>query len=149
KEQCGLRAAPAARRRRPSLDATDGATAPRGAKRANWILTVGLVLTSYRRDSANPGGCVPIHGSLRARRWCVPERSIRTGMFKTMTPRTQDRAVRRRPHVGGDHGSSTRSPAIGTDQRRQSAHRAGGTRTETDPHGPSDPRFAYLTRSFD
>jgi len=80
---------------------------------------------------------------------CVPERSIRTGMFKTMTHTTSDRAVRRRPRVGGDHGSSTRSPVIGTDRSRQSAHRAGGTKTETDPHGPSDPRFAYLTRSFD
>jgi len=80
---------------------------------------------------------------------CVPERSIRTGMFKTMTHTTSDRAVRRRPRVGGDHGSSTRSPVIGTDRSRQSAHRAGGMATDIDPHGPSDPHFAYLTRSFD
>jgi hypothetical protein len=78
----------------------------------------------------------------------VRDGSGREGI-KTMTRKTQDRVVRRRRDLDGDHGSSTRSPVIGTDRSRQSAHRAGGTRTETDPHGPSDPRFAYLTRSFD
>jgi len=66
-----------------------------------------------------------------------------------MTDKTQDGAVRRRPEVSGDGGSSTRSPVIDTDQSRRRADGAAGIGTETHWHGPSDPRFAYLTRSFD
>jgi len=34
-------------------------------------------------------------------------------------------------------------------QRRLNARRADGTGTKADPFGPSDPRYAYLTRSHD
>ena len=42
----------------PSVGATDGAPVPRGVKRTNWILTVGLVFRSYRRYSVKRGGRV-------------------------------------------------------------------------------------------
>lgn len=145
-----MRAGPAARRPSRSLDATDGATAPRGAKRANWILAVGLVLTSYRRYSAKCSCRVPNSG-VRFAHSVVCAGALDPGgkASKTMTRKTQDWVVRRRRDLDSDHGFSTPSPVIDTDRSRQSAQRAGGTRTETDPHGPSDPRFAYLTRSFD
>ena len=69
-----------------------------------------------------------------------------------MTHKTQDLATVRRRGRGGDRLSSRRSPMIGGDQSRQGAHRAEDSedsRTNRVPNGPSDPRFSYLTRSFD
>ena len=144
-----MRAGPTARRPSPSLDATDGATAPRGAKRANWILTVGLVLTSYRRYSAKPGGRVPIR--IASATAVVDVRSLDPdGRFKAMRHKTQDLAtvIQRGPGVVR-RSLSRRSPVIGSERSRQGANRAEDSRTDPVPNGPSDPRFSYLTRSFD
>jgi hypothetical protein len=62
-------------------------------------------------------------------------------MFKTMMPTTQDRAVRRRPHVGGDHGSSTHSPVIGTIE-------ADGAPTELAAPGPKQTGAVQATRAL-
>jgi hypothetical protein len=65
-----------------------------------------------------------------------------------MTLRRQDLAARGRGQLNRDRGSRQRSSAVDT-QRRLNARRADGTRTEADALGPSDPRYAYLTRSYD
>jgi hypothetical protein len=66
-----------------------------------------------------------------------------------MTHKTQDLTTVGRPRLGNGRRPSTRSPLIVSDQSRHNAQHADGTRTTTDPHSSSDPRFAYLTRSFD
>lgn len=66
-----------------------------------------------------------------------------------MTHKTQDLATVRRRGPGGDRRSSRRSPVIGSDQNRHNARRADDSRTNTVPNGPSNPRFSYLSRSFD
>jgi hypothetical protein len=66
-----------------------------------------------------------------------------------MTHKTLDLTTVRRPRVGKGRRPSVRSPLIVSDQSRHNAQQAAGTGTTTEPHNSSDPRFAYLTRSFD
>jgi len=47
-----------------------------------------------------------------------------------------------------DRGSLRLSPAIGA-RRRLNTPRSNGSATKAHPHGPSDPRYAYLTQSHD
>jgi len=47
-----------------------------------------------------------------------------------------------------DRGSRRLSSAVDA-QRRLNARRADGARTKADPFGPSDPRYAHLTRAHD
>lgn len=109
---------------------------------------LGLVLTSYRRYSAKRGGRVPIR--IASATALVYVRSLDPdGRFKAMTHKTQDLARVRRRGPGGDRRLSRRSPVIGSDQSRHNALRADNSRTNTVPNGPSNPRFSYLTRSFD
>jgi hypothetical protein len=65
-----------------------------------------------------------------------------------MTLRRQDLAARRRGELNRDRGARRLSQAVDA-QRHLNARRTGSTRTKADPHGPSDPSYAYLTRSYD
>ena len=116
----------------PSVGATDGAPVPRGVKRTNWILTVGLVFRSYRRYSVKRGGRVLVRIASATAVVCAGA-WIRTGRFKTMTHKTQDLAMARRRGVGGDRRSSGRSLVIGSDQSRHNVRRADDTGTKNRP----------------
>jgi hypothetical protein len=65
-----------------------------------------------------------------------------------MTPRRQDWAARRRGELNRARIDRRPLPAIDA-QQGLSAQRADGTRTKAGAVGPSDPRYAYLTRSHD
>jgi hypothetical protein len=65
-----------------------------------------------------------------------------------MTRRTRDLPERRRGELNRDRTIHRVSLAIDA-QRRLNARRADGSRTKADPFGPSDPRYAYLIRSYD
>jgi hypothetical protein len=65
-----------------------------------------------------------------------------------MTRKTHDLAARRRGELTHDRGSRRLVRAVDT-QRRLPSRRAAGPQTKADPHGPSDPRYAYLTQSHD
>ena len=66
----------------------------------------------------------------------------------TMTRTEQNAAARRRGELSRDRGSRRISPTIDA-QRRLNAVQADGTRTNVDPFGPNDRRYAYPTRSYD
>ena len=132
-------------------------SAPRGVRRGLLVLTAGLVPYFYWRY---PTG--PVVASQSAR-WSRPNLIERAGVpalflprgpdrgtegLKTMTLRRQDLAARRRGELNRDHGSRRVSSAIEA-QRRLNSRRADGGRTRADPLGPSDPRYAYLTRTHD
>ena len=63
-----------------------------------------------------------------------------------MARRRQDLAARMRGESNRDRGSRRVSAAIDA-QRRLNLRRVDGTRAKAAPVGPSDPRYAYLTRS--
>jgi hypothetical protein len=65
-------------------------------------------------------------------------------------PRTEHNlAARKRGELSRDRGSRGISPAIDA-QRRLNALQADSTRTNADPFGPTDRRYAYpTTRSYD
>jgi hypothetical protein len=65
-----------------------------------------------------------------------------------MTLTGQDLAALRRGELNRDRGLRRLSEAIDA-QRRLNARRADATRAKAHPVGPSDPRHAYLTRSYD
>ena len=65
-----------------------------------------------------------------------------------MTRTEHDRAARRRGELARDHGSRRVRLAIDA-QRRLTARSARDNRIKPDPVGPSDPRYAYLTRTHD
>jgi hypothetical protein len=65
-----------------------------------------------------------------------------------MTQTEHDLAARSGGELIRDRGSRRRSSAIDA-QRRLNARRADGTRTKAEPFGPSDPRYAQLTRAHD
>ena len=65
-----------------------------------------------------------------------------------MTRKTRDLAARRRDELTRDRGSRQLSQAIDA-RRRLSARRVDGAGTKPDRFGPSDPRYAYLTRAYD
>ena len=66
----------------------------------------------------------------------------------TMTRTEQNVAARRGGELSRDRGSRRISPTIDA-QRRLNAVQADGTRTNVDPFGPNDRRYAYPTRSYD
>ncbi len=124
-------------------------SAPRGVRRGSLVLTAGSVSYFYRRYPTGP--VVASYLIERAGVLALSFRAGRTGGregLKTMTHRRQDLAARRRGELTGDHGSRRLSPAIDA-QRRLNSRRADGAQTKGDPFGPSDPRYAYLTRSHD
>jgi hypothetical protein len=61
---------------------------------------------------------------------------------------TRDLPERRRGELNPDHTNHQVSSAIDA-QLRLNARQADSTRTRADPVGPSDPRYAYLTRAHD
>ena len=65
-----------------------------------------------------------------------------------MTSDTQDRAARRRREL---ESQSRLEATIGGDRDPTKLERpaSGPRRGQADPFGPSDDRFAYLTRSYD
>ena len=65
-----------------------------------------------------------------------------------MAQTRHDLAARRRGELNRDYRSLRLSPAIDA-KRRLNAQRADRTRTKADLLGPSDPRHAHLTRSYD
>jgi hypothetical protein len=65
-----------------------------------------------------------------------------------MTRMAQDLAARRRVELNRDRGYRRLALAIET-QRYLNTRRLDSTRTEAHPRGPSDPRYAYLTRAHD
>ena len=65
-----------------------------------------------------------------------------------MTRIEQGRAARRRGELARDRGSRRVSSVIDA-QRRLNTRPARGAPTKADPVGPSDPRYAYLTRTYD
>jgi hypothetical protein len=65
-----------------------------------------------------------------------------------MTHIENGRAARRRGELARDHGSR-RVPLVIDAQRRLTARSARDNRTKPDPAGPSDRRYAYLTRTHD
>lgn len=124
--------------------------ASRGGRPGLLVLTAGLACRSAgvtppaRWPRPNPveraGGSRPL-----------PLRVVSTEGWegwKTVTRTEQDRAARRRGELARDRGSRRVSSAIDA-QRRLHARRERGTPTKADPVGPSDPRYAYLTRTYD
>jgi hypothetical protein len=91
------------------------------------------------------------HRDLNAR-GASPQPSARTQYdgkaSKTMTHRRQDLGARRRGELDRDRGSRRLSQAIDA-KRRLNDRRADSPRTKPHPVGPSDPRYGYLTRSYD
>jgi hypothetical protein len=65
-----------------------------------------------------------------------------------MTRRTRDLPKRTRGEPNRDRTIQRVSSAIDA-QRLPNALRAVGTGTKAEPAGPSDPRYAYLTRAYD
>ena len=65
-----------------------------------------------------------------------------------MTRSEHNRAARRRDVLAREPWSRRIPLAIGA-QRRLTAQSAADNRTNPDPAGPSDPRYAYLTRTYD
>jgi hypothetical protein len=65
-----------------------------------------------------------------------------------MTHTEHSRAARRRGELTRDRGSRRLSRAIDA-QRRLNSRRPDRTRIKADPFGPTDPRYAYLTRVHD
>ena len=65
-----------------------------------------------------------------------------------MTRTEHNLAARKRGELSRDRGSRRISPTIDA-QRRLNALQADGTRTNADPFGPNDRRYAYPTRSYD
>ena len=65
-----------------------------------------------------------------------------------MTRTEHNLAARRRGELSRDRESARISPAIDA-QRRLNALQTDGTRTNADPFGPNDRRYAYPTRSYD
>jgi hypothetical protein len=66
----------------------------------------------------------------------------------TMKRMEHDSAARRRGELTRDRGSRRVSVAIDA-RRRLNSGRAAGLRTRAGPHGPRDPRYAYLAHSHD
>jgi hypothetical protein len=97
-----------------------------------------------------PGGLVPIW--LNARGF-FPS-SLRVAPIEGwegsegMTRTEREPAARRRGELARDHGSRKVSSAVDA-KRRLNVRRARGIPTKTVPVGPSDPRYAYLTRTYD
>lgn len=65
-----------------------------------------------------------------------------------MTRTDDDRAARPCDELGRDRGSR-RVPSVTDVQRRSTARAVRDARTEPDPVGPRDPRYAYLARTYD
>ena len=65
-----------------------------------------------------------------------------------MANETLDRAERRRVELGHDRGSRPPSAVITADSSAE-AERTDVPEIQADPFGPANPRFAYLTRSYD
>jgi hypothetical protein len=65
-----------------------------------------------------------------------------------MTDKTQNRAARRRRELDRDRDSRRRSKAI-LAQRDLNAQRTDRAGAKVDRFGPLDPRFTYLTRTYD
>ena len=65
-----------------------------------------------------------------------------------MTHTEHDRAARRRGELARDH-QSRRVPLAIDAQRRLTARSGREKRTELDLAGPSNPRYTYLTRTYD
>jgi hypothetical protein len=65
-----------------------------------------------------------------------------------MTRTEHNLAARRRGELTRDRGSRRITPAIDA-KRRLNARQADGTRTNADPFGPNDRRYAYPTRSYE
>lgn len=65
-----------------------------------------------------------------------------------MTTNTQDWGARRRRELDRDRDSRQRSEAIAA-ERRFNAQRTDRAGIKTDPFGPSDPRYKYLTDPHD
>ena len=65
-----------------------------------------------------------------------------------MTLTEHDRAARRRGELARDH-RSRRVPLAIDAQRRLTVQSARANRTKPEPAGPSDSRYAYLTRIYD
>jgi hypothetical protein len=66
----------------------------------------------------------------------------------TMTRTEHDRAARRRGELARDRGSRRVSSVIDA-QRHLNVRAARNARHKSDPVGPSDPRYGYLTRTHD
>ena len=67
---------------------------------------------------------------------------------ETMTRTQRDRAAHARGELVRKHGSREVSSAIEA-QRRLTMLASRGTRTKEYRFGPSDPRYGYLTRTYD
>lgn len=65
-----------------------------------------------------------------------------------MTTKTQDWAARTRRELDRDRDSRRRSESIAA-RRSLNARRTDRAGIKADRFGPDDPRFAYLTRTFD
>ena len=124
-------------------------SASRGARRGLLVLTAG------------PAACST--GVTPPARWPRPNLAKRAGVIALFLARgpsrglgrhgdvtrtEHERAARRRGELARDQGSRKVFSAIDA-QRRLNARSALGTRTKTLPVGPSDPRYAYLTRAYD
>ena len=70
------------------------------------------------------------------------------GRREDMMLTEHDRAARRRGELARDRRSRRVFSAIDA-QRRLNARPARAARTKAYPFGPSDPRYGYLTRTYD
>src|SRR5437667_9522258 len=122
--------------------------APRGERRGLLVLTVGAGAVLLRALPHRPGGLVPMCLNARGSSCSFRASPRGTGRFDDYEADGHNSAARRRGELTHARGSLRLSRAIEA-RRRLNTRRAAGSRTETHPHGPSDPRYAYLTRSHD
>jgi hypothetical protein len=124
--------------------------APRGGRRGLLVLTAGPVQDFLSALSHRLGGFVPTltkcAGVLALSFRAIPTET-REGLT-TMTRTEHSRALQRRAELTHDRGPRQLEPAIDA-RRRLNTRRSDSTRTNQDPHGPSELRYACLTRSHD
>jgi hypothetical protein len=110
----------------------------------------GAGLAALRALPHRPGGFVPT--SLNAQSACSRPwaRSRLEGWkgVRTMTRTEHDRAGRGRGELARDRGSRRVTSVIDA-QRRLTARAARDAETKAHSFGPSDPRYGYLTRTYD
>ena len=134
-----------------SLDSTDRATCvceTRAGGLPGFDYGNGLyVLRALRQPLGLPRPYVIDRSGPRRVRFGVdPERDRKAP--NTMRTKTQNWAARTRRELARDPDSRRRSEAIAT-RRSLNARRTDRAGIKADRFGPGDPRFAYLTRTFD
>ena len=114
----------------------------------HWLRLRGRSTTSRRR----PVGSRLPRPIMSSRRWVWPSscraNPMRDGRLRTMTNVKPDHAARKRGELSGDGVGRRLSPVIDARRRLHARRRATGG-SNASRVGPRDPRYEYLTRSYD